>query len=291
MNICVIGPGSLGCLFAGYLARAGHAVTLIDHDADRAKRLGTSGVTIESDGGSFQVSVSAATSVPAGCELQIVAVKAHRTESLKLAAETPVLTLQNGLGNVETLCEMVGSSYVIAGTTSEGAHLTAEGKVTHAGRGVTVLGSWTSCPVDAAIEALSDAGFTVESTDAPGQALWEKAAINAGINPITALLGIENGRILEIPEARQLMRDLVVEAVKVSGTEGYRFNRSLVEIAEDTCELTKNNRSSMLQDVQANRQTEIKAITGEILRRAQMAGLPTPRTRVIYQLLRGLEQR
>ena len=92
-------------------------------------------------------------------------------------------------------------------------------------------------------------------------------------------------------EARQLIRDLVVEAAKVAATEGYHFSYSLVERAEEVCRETSDNISSMLQDVRAGRQTEIEAITGEILRRGELASLPAPRTRVIWQLLKGLEKR
>jgi 2-dehydropantoate 2-reductase len=142
-----------------------------------------------------------------------------------------------------------------------------------------------------AAKLLSQAGFMIELTESPGQIIWEKVAVNAGINPITALLNIPNGAILKIPEARQLMRDLVVEAVKVASTEGYRFEHSVVEVAERTCQDTAENISSMLQDIRAGKQTENDAISGEIVRRAQLSALPTPRTRVIWQLVRGLERR
>jgi 2-dehydropantoate 2-reductase len=141
------------------------------------------------------------------------------------------------------------------------------------------------------VAVLSKAGFEVETTDSPGQMIWEKVGINAGINPLTAILGVPNGRLLQLPEARQIMRDLVVEAVKVAATEGYRFGYSMVEKAEEVCKQTSENISSMLQDVRAGRPTEIEALSGEILRRAQLANLPTPRTRVIWQLVKSLELR
>ena len=81
------------------------------------------------------------------------------------------------------------------------------------------------------------------------------------------------------------------EAAKVAATEGYRFSGSMVERAEELCTATAENVSSMLQDIRAGRRTEIESISGEILRRATMASLPTPRTRVIYQLVRSLESR
>jgi len=186
---------------------------------------------------------------------------------------------------------MIGSANLLVGVTTEASTLLEEGRVRHAAPGVTRLGSWTSCSTDAACKVLEKASFKVELTESPGQAVWEKVAVNAGINPITALLDIPNGRILDVPEARQLMRDLVVEAVKVACTEGYRFDRSLVEVAEATCEETKDNISSMLQDIRAHRRTEIDAISGEIIRRAQQSALPTPRTRVVWQLLKGMESR
>jgi 2-dehydropantoate 2-reductase len=291
VKVAIIGSGAIGCLFAARLARAGVDTTLVDYKADRAKRLRKSGIRVETAEGPIEAEVDCVTSVPKGVKLQIVAVKSYSTESVRLTENVPTLSLQNGLGNIDLLCAKVGSASILAGITSEGAHLLEEGVVRHGGSGTTMIGSWTSCPVDGAIEALSSAGFETEVTESPGQAIWEKVAINAGINPITALLNISNGQLLAVAEVRQLLRDLVVEAVKVSATEGYRFEHSLVEVAEEVCQTTAENISSMLQDVRAGKRTEIEAISGEIGRRAQTAGLPVPRTRAIYQLIRGLEQR
>jgi 2-dehydropantoate 2-reductase len=217
-------------------------------------------------------------------------VKAHRTGEVRFPPDTPVLTLQNGLGNVETLCTMIGSARVLAGATSEASTLLGEGRIRHVASGKTRFGAWTSCATEPAAHALRNAGFDVELTEAPGQLIWEKVAINAGINPLTAILNVPNGRLLELSDIRQLMRDLVVEAAKVASTEGYRFEQSLVETAEEICAATADNISSMLQDIRNRKQTEIDAISGEIIRRAQIASLPTPRTRVIAQLVRGLER-
>jgi 2-dehydropantoate 2-reductase len=157
--------------------------------------------------------------------------------------------------------------------------------------GKTLFGSWTSCETGPVLEIFQQAGIDAEVTEAPGQMIWEKTSVNAGINPLTAILNVPNGRLLGMNDIRQLMRDLVVEAAKVAATEGYRFDRSLVELTEEICLNTAENVSSMLQDIRAGRRTEIEAISGEILRRAQIASLPTPRTRVVYQLVRGLESR
>ncbi len=291
MKIAVIGPGAMGCLFAARLARSGCDVTLVDHKQDRAARLSANGISVETADGTIDAKPKVVTTVPNNSDLAIVLVKAHSTIHLNLNSRTPVLSLQNGLGNVETLCSLIGSANLLAGVTSEAVTLLDEGKVRHVASGKTRFGAWTSCPTGPAAKALTQAGFSVEMTDSPGQAIWEKAAVNAGINPVTALVNVKNGMIIEVPELRQLMRDLVVEAVKVAATEGYRFENSIVEVAEQTCADTAENISSMLQDVRAGRTTEIDAISGEIVRRAQLSALPTPRTRVVWQLLKGIERR
>lgn len=292
MKATVIGPGAMGCLFSARLALSGVQTTLVDYRGDRAGRLQQAGITIETlDGPPLLARPAVATRVPDGQDVVIVLTKAGSTGALRLPHNTPVLTLQNGLNNVETLCSLVGSACVLAGTTCEAATLLGEGRVRHVAAGQTALGAWTSCQPQVAAEILGKAGFQVEITEAPGQKLWEKVAINSGINPLTALLDVPNGRLLELVEARQLMRDLVVEAAKIAATEGYRFEYSLVEHAEDICRQTANNISSMLQDIRAGRQTEIDAISGEIIRRAELASLPVPRTRVVWQLVKGLESR
>jgi len=292
MKVAIIGPGALGCLFAARLTQSGVRTTLVDHRTDRAAHLRESGITLEDGKGMHRVRPAAVTlNTPTGQDLVIVLTKAYSTNSLALPPDTPVLTLQNGLGNVEILCAAVGSAHVLAGTTCEAATLLGEGHVRHTGRGVTALGAWTSCSPARAIEVLGKAGFDVELTEIPGKKIWEKAVINAGINPLTGLLNVPNGRLMEIPEVRQLLRDLVVEAAKVATTEGYRFEYSLVERTEEVCRQTAANISSMLQDVRAGKPTEIDAISGQIVRRAQNASLPTPRTRMVWQLMKGLEQR
>ena len=291
MKVAVVGPGALGCLFAAHLSRSGAKTKLIDHDPKRADRLNENGITVQGSDGSYTESVPVLTSIPSDLDLVIVLTKAYSTADLELPPGTPVLTLQNGLGNVETLCSLVGSAHVLAGTTAEAATLLEEGHTRHVATGLTQLGSWTSCAPEPAIEVLRAAKFDVALTESPGQLLWEKLAVSAGINPLTALLDIPNGRLLKIKETRRLMRDLVVEAVKVAATEGYRFEHSLVEKAEAICEATGDNISSMLQDIRAGKSTEIEAISGEVIRRAQAASLPTQRTQVIYQLILGLEQR
>lgn len=291
MKVAVIGPGAMGCYFAAQLQRAGNKTYLVDYHGDRAARLDKSGITVEAATETFVEKPSVVTQVPSGVDLVIVLTKAYSTGALRFPPDAAVLTLQNGLGNVETLCGMVGSARVLAGVSSEAVTLLSEGHVRHVAPGATSFGAWTSCNGEPAVKALKAAGLNAELSDSPGQIIWEKVSINAGINPLAAIMNVPNGRLIELSEVRQLMRDLVVEAAKVASTEGYRFGHSLVEIAEETCRRTADNVCSMLQDIRNGKPTEIDQISGEVLRRAQIASLPTPRTRVVYQIVRGLERR
>ncbi|MCH7909321.1 MAG: 2-dehydropantoate 2-reductase [Candidatus Hydrogenedentes bacterium] len=290
MKISVIGPGALGCMFAARLSNSGTTTTLIDHDPARAESLAESGLSVETASGSFSAKPNVSLEIPPKQNLILILTKAHATRSLKLPPNTPVLTLQNGLGNIETLCEQVGSANVLGGTTSEACTLLERGRVRHTASGITRIGAWTSCPLEQAAAALREAGFEIEVTDSPGLAIWEKVVISAGINPVTALLNVPNGKLLESTDSRQLLHDLVVEASDVASLEGFRFPYSLVERAKAVCRDTEENISSMLQDIRVGRRTEIDQISGEILRRGERAALPTPRTRVVWQLIKSLER-
>lgn len=291
MKVSVIGPGAMGSLFAARLSESGVHTTLVDYKEDRAQRLATSGIIVEDDSGSVTANPKVTTAVPPKQDLIIVFTKAYSTEDLELPSEIPTLTMQNGLGCAETLCGKLGSALVLAGSTSEAVTYLEEGRVRHAARGICKFGAWTTCSTESAETALTGAGFDVEITTTPGQAIWEKVVSSAGINTVSALLNVANGKLVDITEARMLMRDLVLEASKVASTEGYRFDQSLVELTEEICRNTPTNISSMLQDVRAGRKTEVDMINGEIIRRAELASLPTPRIRVITQLVKALEAR
>lgn len=281
----------MGCLLGARMAHAGIQTTLVDYRSKRASLLKASGVTVESSSGSFTETVNVVSSVPTNQDLIIVCVRSYQNESLSLPDGAPVLTLQTGLNNAETLCDRVGGVHVLAGVTTEAAQTISDGRVKHLKSGVTRLGAWTSCPTSSALEALTRAGFEVLESDSPGQSIWENVAIKSATEPLTVLLNVITSRLPEIAEVRQLMRDLVVEAVKVAATEGYRFSTSLVDETDRICRESGEFDSLALRDIRSHKRTEIDAISGEIIRRGQLGALPTPRTRVMYQLIKGLERR
>jgi 2-dehydropantoate 2-reductase len=288
-KVAIIGPGALGCLFAARFAQAGIQVSLVDYREDRAAILNEFGITVTAAEGDLHQQITVTTEVPDTADLALVLVKSHATASLNLPMNIPVLTLQNGLGNAEILAE-AGITALMAGTTSEAVTWLDTGCVRHVARGKTVFGAWTPCNTEAPLHLLQSAGFDAMVTDDPAKAIWKKAIINAGINPLAAILNVPNGALLDKQESRDLLHELILESLEVAGVEGYTYHCSIVEETENICEVTRDNICSMLQDIRNHKRTEIDAISGEILRRAYQAGFEAPHTHTIYNLVCALEQ-
>ena len=301
MRIVVIGPGATGCLFAGYLARVGHEVTLLDKNGRRAAEISERGLRIETHGDNVQVSCSA-TADPAclgDTELAIVCVKAYDTVDVAytlggyLGESALVLTLQNGFGNVEALTDHIDADRVFGGSTAEGATVLGVGSVRHAGRGPTVVAPVVPERLDAAeglASVLTDAGFEATASPDLGRVLWSKLLINVVINPLTALLGVQNGQLVEIPSAHDLLKDVTREVTRIAIAENViEKDVDTVSMVEKVCRATALNSSSMLQDVTARRRTEVDAILGKILARAETHDIDMPVTKTLYGAVKTLE--
>ncbi len=299
VEVLVIGPGAMGCLHAALLSEAGVSVGLLDHRHDRARRIHERGITVERGGESRTVplpcSADAADFRPA--DTAVLLVKAYDTaEAIAHALPalhdgSSVLTLQNGLGNYERISELVPPARVLAGTTTTGATLVDEGHVREAGRGFMQIGSPVGNParVRRVVGLLSRAGFDCEATSAVDETLWAKAIVNAAVNPLTALTGLPNGQLIEIPKLRRVLDEVVGEAAAVARASGVFVSENIVRLVEGVCRQTAKNRSSMLQDVSAGRRTEIEYINGEIARRGEKCGVDAPLCRMLTALVAGLE--
>jgi len=284
MDIVVYGAGSLGSLIGGLLARE-HAVTLVGRDP-HAATVAADGLAVD---GAVEAEVApAATTDGTGlaADLAVVTVKAFDTEAAAADLATgrfdAVLSLQNGLGNEATLAAAVDAP-VLAGTATYGAVLREPGRVECTGVGEVVLGAregGESAVADRVGAAFAAAGVeTTVATDMPRR-LWEKLAVNAGINAVTALARAENGAVLAGP-ANDLARDAAAEVARVARIEGVDLpTREAVAAVESVADATAANESSMLQDVRAGRRTEVDAITGYVVDRAdavrEASGSSTP---------------
>ena len=306
MKIGIVGPGAMGCLLAGKLALAGNEVILLDHIQERVEILNRRGVRIETGSVIEKVRVPAVLDPqdlsPAECIL--ICVKAYDTltvaESLRGLPKGPYyLTLQNGVGNVETLGRLLPRSHILGGITSHGATALGVGRVRHAGKGDTFIGygfprRGKDPEQDPFLrhlrETLGRAGFPTQTVTDIRNLIWSKLLINVGINALTALTGLRNGKLLDFPGTRRLLLAAVEEGHKVGRKKGITFvYADPVAQVEKVCRLTAANVSSMLQDVLKKKRTEIAFINGVIMREGRRLKLPVPVNTVLTELIQTLE--
>ena len=308
MRIAVLGPGALGCLRAARLAEAGEEAVLLDHDAARAASVAETGVQVETSGRLSRVDVPivARPDGLSGVDLLLVTVKAYDTETAVgawkgvLGGRAVVLTLQNGLGNVEAILERTrggGASppaRVVAGATAEGATLRGPGHTVHAGTGPTVLAAARGGreAAEEAAEPLLRAGLDVRVEDDPEAVIWSKLLVNVGVNALAGVLGLPNGELGACEDARPVMDELVDEAVRVAERRGVALAPGdPAERARGVLRRTASNVNSLLQDLRRGRRTEIDALNGRIVEAGHAAGVPTPVNRALWAMVRALEIR
>ncbi|SEQ81048.1 ketopantoate reductase family protein [Natrinema salaciae] len=296
MEIVVFGAGSLGSLVGGLLARE-HDVTLVAR-GDHANAVRESGLRLEGVGDRPSRVFPAATTDGTGleAELAVVTVKSFDTaaaaERLATGSFDGTLSLQNGMGNEATLAARLEAP-VLAGTATYGAIRREPGVVECTGSGEIVLGARDGGPAAIATragEAFAAAGLETTVADDMPRRLWEKLAVNAGINAVTALTATENGAVLEEP-ANDLARDATREAAAVArACDVSLSNREATAAMESVAEATAANTSSMHQDVLADRRTEVDSINGYVVDRAIELGIEVPTNRTLAALIRTWER-
>jgi 2-dehydropantoate 2-reductase len=205
--------------------------------------------------------------------------------------QTLVVTLQNGLGNRETLAAELGEGRVGQGVTMLGATLLGPGRVRHAGQGPTIFGAAPDRGGAAALAGLFAAcGLPAELTDDLEALVWGKLMVNAGINALSALLRVPNGALAAIPQARALAERAAGEAAAVAAARGVRLPYAdPAAHALGVAQATGANRSSMLQDVLRGSPTEVDAINGAVAREGRRLGVPTPVNALLTELVAALD--
>jgi 2-dehydropantoate 2-reductase len=301
MKIGIVGAGAMGSLYGGKLAQAGAEVLLYDIFRAHVEAVNASGLRIETLEGKQEVVRLKATVVPgdlADAEALLFFVKSSATAAAArqfagiAGAGAIAVTLQNGLGNEQILREAFGAQRTAAGVTSQGATFVGPGRVRHAGAGPTHL-----CMSDRAnrklaplAEALNQAGFETHLEENIDSLVWSKLVINVGINALTALTGLPNGRLLDFPPLRSIMAELVDEAVGVARARGISLSYAEpLATVYTVAEKTGRNRSSMLQDFDRRRPSEIDFINGAILREAESQGIEAPVNRTVTRLIQALD--
>ncbi len=300
MNFLVVGPGAMGCLFAAFLKKAGHAVTLFDYREKRADLISKQGIKVEGISGEYILKIPTLydkiSEIP---DTALICVKANQTrqaaEDIKprLGPETRVVTLQNGIGNLEILQEIFGEERALGGVTAEGATLLGPGHVRHAGRGATIIGPEGPAKKHVAdlVSAFNESGFETSSADNVHELIWGKLIINVGINALTAITRLKNGRLPDIQGTRMVLEQAVTEAVDVANAKGISLPYpDPIKRVLEVCGATAGNIASMLQDVLKKRITEVAFINGAIVREGKALGIPTPVNQTLACLVQALQE-
>ena len=299
MKISIVGAGAMGSLYGSALASTGHDVVLYDINEEHVRAVNSSGMTVE-EAGSDKSAVARpkASTDPGsvkGSDLVIVFVKSTATEAVAkqfssiLGDRGIVITLQNGVGNEAILKRYFGESRTAAGVTSQGATFLGPGRIRHAGKGPTHLcmSDNDNTKLEDFVAALNNAGFETHIEKNIDNLIWSKLVINVGINALTALTGLHNGELLDFGETKELIRDLVDEAVAVVEAKGLVLTYdNPVERVYSVCEKTGGNRSSMLQDFDRKSRSEIDFINFAVVREAEELGISAPVNRTVARLVK-----
>jgi 2-dehydropantoate 2-reductase len=307
VRIVVFGAGAIGSLLGATFAWAGHTVLLVgrpDHVAAvRSHGLRVTGRIVET------AHLRAETAVPSDFDAEAALLTAKTFDlasaagllALEVPSAVPTLLPQNGLGVEETVrAALLAGGWphpersVVRAVNSLPATLLGPGEVRAAGVGEIVLGTAhvPSAPATRLFaKLLKEAGIATRTVPDLERELWRKALLNAAINPVTALHGVPNGRLLEEPY-RTEAEALLLEALATARAFGYDFPEEEVRADLDrVVRATADNRSSMLQDLDRRRPTEVQAISGEILRRGQSKDLDLPATRKAIEAIRSRSRR
>jgi len=295
VEVLVFGAGAIGSFFGGLLSQR-HDVTLIGR-AEHISVVKSHGLRV-SGKTSIIAKPRAVMRVPqdAKPDFIFVTTKSYDTSKAMIAlrpfADRAIfVTLQNGLGNAETIAKT--ARRVVAGTTAHGVTSVGPGEIRHAGVGETLIGAWSRVSESDLVrlrDLLADVGIVASVTSDIRTELWSKLVVNASINPIAALAEVPNGRIARDKRLLGVLGAVCREATAVAKAEGARVDEE--ELRHRTILVAKRtaaNRASMLQDLDRHHRTEIDAITGSIVRAAERHQIPVPLNVSLYALVRARE--
>lgn len=299
MKIGIIGAGAMGSLYGGLLSKQ-NDVYLIDIWKEHIDCINRDGLKIVEDKVENIVYPKATTDSKLVPHLDLVIVFVKSIHTLKaiqsnqdiILDDTVVLSLQNGYGNTEDIETVVKRENIIVGTTSHGATLLGPGKIKHAGVGMTYIGALdekSRYKAEKIKGIMQNCGIDAEVSENILELIWSKLIINIAINPLTAILKIENGKLLESSYSLDLMKDLVYESVSIAKEIGLNLEKDeTLEKVKNVANNTYSNKSSMLQDILNKRETEIDKINGAVVKVGEKVGISTPINSTIVKLVKSM---
>jgi len=315
MRVAVLGVGAIGGLVASRLARAGCEVLLCAR-GDTAQALEAVGLLLDTPDGRtvalapdrWTVFDTKEQEIPVElqgwAEYAILCGKSYDIPNLCKIADTVLslngiaMCLSNGIGHMEKLANFVGKHRVLGASTTHGAIRIGPGEVRWTSRGAIKMGGFVGSDlepveprIDSLMSALDGAGLNPIWSEDIHKTIWTKLLLNVAINPVCAISGVLNGEMLLHPQLFETGLAAMEEAARIATAEGIDLSDlDLAQSLEDLCRATADNRVSMLQDIMAGRETEIDSICGEVVKRGEALGIPTPRNQTLHALVKGIEQ-
>ncbi|MCZ8258925.1 MAG: 2-dehydropantoate 2-reductase [Beijerinckiaceae bacterium] len=301
-KILIAGAGALGSLFGGLLAEGGHDVTLFTRRRDHVEAVRSKGLRIIEEGASRIVAI-AATDNPQDIEppdLAIVLAKSTATQVIcrqlapSIHAGTTCISFQNGLGNEEIITAEWPTGQILGGITSMGATLETAGQVRSYGRLpslIGALGARLSDRANSLVALFTASGLPATATDRFWEAKWQKLLMNVAMSGTSALTGLTIGGVAAMPSLAAIAGRALEEAAAVASAGGVTLapqaQRALLDGIVSSG--AARNKTSMRRDLEAGRPTEVEAIYGRIIDRAQRAGIPVPTLETLAALIEGFE--
>ncbi|MDP4553106.1 2-dehydropantoate 2-reductase [Alkalihalobacillus macyae] len=290
MKITIIGAGSIGLLLAAKFSIANHTVTMVCHHIQQANKINTEGIE-------YRGTMVRRVPVQATSELQnhkvdllIIAVKSQQVSSVvqhirKIYGEDipDMLFIQNGMAHIENLKSL--SHNILVGIINHGAKKLDDVTVLHTGEGTIEVSTYQGVPYP--LHTLSKEDFPIYHVKDWYSMLARKLVVNCAINPLTGIFDVDNGELLTNARFYTILRELVKESSRVLNLD---YEEALSNV-QAVCIKTARNTSSMLTDLKRGRLTEVDAITGVILKQAELKGLDAPYSRFVYDSIKGLEKK
>lgn len=299
-KIAIVGAGAMGCYFAARLGEAGLTVTLVDIEPARLDMLTREGIRISDDRGERVVGTQAmrAQDVDSDVDLVMLFTKGmHSAAAARSIAHLAngqcyALTLQNGIGNAEILAEIFTPARVLLGVTDIPADLDGPNSVASHGQGHIRLGSMASesLPVvEHVVRMFARSAMIAEADPMIETAIWEKVAFNAALNALATASGACVGE-MDHPAGHRIIAAVIAEVTATARAAGVQVDGHRIrEKVDFALSHHRSHKASMLQDMLAGRPTEIESINGAIIRIAEKAGIATPVTSTLADIVRLME--
>lgn len=288
----------MGSVVGGLLAKAGNDVTLVDVWREAVDAINANGLRINDD-----VVKVRATDKPGDIgvvDLVLVFVKCYHTEAAVrnalslIGPDTVVLSLQNGWGNGPRIAKIVGEEKLLIGVCYHSATVAAPGHVLHVGKGMTFMGELNgklSQRLTHIADTFKQAGMEVTPTSEVLKEIWSKLALNVCTLPTSALLRFYAPQLVQHEPMLELMKDLLQEVIAVARAQKIPldFNERWGAITGLLRRCAPTAKSSMFQDVEKSRQTEIDVINGAIVEAGERLNIPVPYNRAMVAMIKSLE--